>query len=321
MPAADCGAEEIGETAYCMQPGDKGHYVARIYLIRHGEARASFGEDPDPGLSEAGPTGRRKTPPARYGPSARCRSSARRSPAPAKPRNRSPMPGIRHPRSSRALQRYPPQTCRSPSAHSGSAARCQAAGATCPPHHVAWRDALVAYILGIGRDTLVVSHFVAINAVVGAAVGDDAMLVFRPAQRIRNDCRKRRRAPSGRSTGPQRRFHRELTGPRAAISGRAVRARTRHTTKWRFSPVDRARATNLDRNRGQQSTRNQTLSSGDVAGTIRETHAVNDRAICKAQSSGQPHHDHDGAGGACGRCASCPRSWTRRPPFLSSGSP
>lgn len=43
-----------------------------------------------------------------------------------------------------------------------------------------WRQALVDAMLEISRDTVIFSHFVAINAAVGAASGDDRVLLFRP---------------------------------------------------------------------------------------------------------------------------------------------
>ena len=40
----------------------------------------------------------------------------------------------------------------------------------------AWRDALVAAVVDLPSDTVVVSHFIAINAVVGAALADDRVM-------------------------------------------------------------------------------------------------------------------------------------------------
>ena len=45
---------------------------------------------------------------------------------------------------------------------------------------VAWRSPLIATVLAVPTDTVVFTHFVAINALVGAASGDDAMIVFAP---------------------------------------------------------------------------------------------------------------------------------------------
>jgi broad specificity phosphatase PhoE len=44
-----------------------------------------------------------------------------------------------------------------------------------------WRDDIVAALVLLTADTVVVSHFVAINAAVSAARGDDKVRVFSPA--------------------------------------------------------------------------------------------------------------------------------------------
>ncbi len=44
------------------------------------------------------------------------------------------------------------------------------------PSYLAWRDRLVDAIAALTSDTVVVSHFVAINAVVGRAAGDDRVM-------------------------------------------------------------------------------------------------------------------------------------------------
>lgn len=44
----------------------------------------------------------------------------------------------------------------------------------------AWRRNVVDALLGMGDDTVVVTHFVAINAAVGAATDDDRLVCFRP---------------------------------------------------------------------------------------------------------------------------------------------
>ena len=43
-----------------------------------------------------------------------------------------------------------------------------------------WREGVVASLLALAQDTVVVSHFIAINVAVGAATGDDRVLAFRP---------------------------------------------------------------------------------------------------------------------------------------------
>jgi broad specificity phosphatase PhoE len=44
-----------------------------------------------------------------------------------------------------------------------------------------WRDQLVGALLDVPVDTVVVTHFIAINAAVGAATGDDRVVSFAPA--------------------------------------------------------------------------------------------------------------------------------------------
>jgi broad specificity phosphatase PhoE len=43
-----------------------------------------------------------------------------------------------------------------------------------------WRDQVLQTLLEIQRDTVVVSHFVAINVAVGHALGDDRVTCFQP---------------------------------------------------------------------------------------------------------------------------------------------
>jgi len=45
------------------------------------------------------------------------------------------------------------------------------------PRYTDFRDELVAYVRGIETDVVVFSHFIAINAVIGAALGDDRLVI------------------------------------------------------------------------------------------------------------------------------------------------
>jgi broad specificity phosphatase PhoE len=45
------------------------------------------------------------------------------------------------------------------------------------PRYTAFRDAVAAAIVGCTSDTVVFSHFVAINAVIGVATGDDRLVI------------------------------------------------------------------------------------------------------------------------------------------------
>jgi hypothetical protein len=44
-----------------------------------------------------------------------------------------------------------------------------------------WRQTVLDTLCAIGTDSVVVSHFVAINVAVGAATGDDRVMCFAPA--------------------------------------------------------------------------------------------------------------------------------------------
>jgi broad specificity phosphatase PhoE len=44
----------------------------------------------------------------------------------------------------------------------------------------AWRGQLVDALLSMEDDTVVVTHFIAINAAAGSAIGDDRVVVFMP---------------------------------------------------------------------------------------------------------------------------------------------
>ena len=48
-----------------------------------------------------------------------------------------------------------------------------------------WRDELVAGLLAIPGDAVVVTHFIAINAVVGCATGNDSVVCFAPGNASR----------------------------------------------------------------------------------------------------------------------------------------
>ena len=44
----------------------------------------------------------------------------------------------------------------------------------------AWREHCIAAVAGIARDSVIFSHYVAINVIAGAALGDDRVVVFSP---------------------------------------------------------------------------------------------------------------------------------------------
>lgn len=151
----------------------------RLYLVRHGKAAAPFTESQDPplapaGLVQAAALAARLAP---LGPLPIVSSPMRRARETAAPLERLwgrpariepaiseiPSPGLPLAERSRSLQ-----------AILGSRWSLVAGDL------VAWRNTLMATLAALAESTVVVSHYVAINAAVGAAVGDDRVTVFAP---------------------------------------------------------------------------------------------------------------------------------------------
>jgi len=150
--------------------------MTRVHLVRHGRAAAGWDTDPDPGLDELGreqalAVARRLAP---LGPLAvvtspllRCRQTA------------FPLAaawGVE--------VRVEPDVAEIPSPEGVPMAervdwlRRSMAGtwADLGPTYSAFRDGVVAAIAALPADTVVFSHFVAINAVIGVAIGDDRLV-------------------------------------------------------------------------------------------------------------------------------------------------
>jgi len=151
--------------------------VARLHLVRHGRAAAGWEDDHDPGLDALGRhqaelAAARLAP---LGPLPLVCSPLRRTQETAEPLA--------------ALWATPPtiddRVAEIPSptddlAERGAWLRGALAGTWTDlgADHVAWRERLLGALAGIEQETVVVSHFVAINAVIGAATGDDRLVVM-----------------------------------------------------------------------------------------------------------------------------------------------
>jgi hypothetical protein len=62
----------------------------------------------------------------------------------------------------------------------GTWAKLQAGAPPGSPDFQAWRRELLAALAAIRGDSVIFSHFIAINAVAGAALANDAVVSFRP---------------------------------------------------------------------------------------------------------------------------------------------
>lgn len=154
--------------------------MARIVMVRHGEAAAGWGDDPDPGLSDLGRTqAQRVATRLAQLPAATIQSSPlRRALETAVPLSEiwaAPIETV-------------PAVGEIPSVGIALADRQRWLSATLASRWSevespvqAWADRLVAHLIGLGDDTIIFSHFVAINAAMARALGDDRLTVARVA--------------------------------------------------------------------------------------------------------------------------------------------
>lgn len=151
-------------------------------MVRHGQAAAGFSDDLDPGLSELGRA------------QAEAAADALAASLGAQPIIASPLRRCREtaaPLAARWGVEPVIDACVgeivSPDDQAGLEARgawlrhaMQGAWSALGPEHHAWRQAIIDRIRGLEVDTVVHSHFIAINVVVGAATGDDRLVCFAP---------------------------------------------------------------------------------------------------------------------------------------------
>ena len=152
---------------------------ARLYLVRHGKAAAGFAEARDPGLDpegqqQAAAMASRLAP---LGPMALVVSPMRRARQTAAALERAwSTTGRIEPRVAEVNTPAERERDRSRWIREFMAGTWSAQ----PAELRAWRAEVLAALAGLGQATVVVSHFVAINAAVGAATGNDRIVAFRP---------------------------------------------------------------------------------------------------------------------------------------------
>ncbi len=151
--------------------------MTRLYLVRHGRAAAGWNTDPDPGLDavgrhQAAELTRRLAP---LGPLAvvtspllRCQETAA---------------GLAQ--AWNVVPRVEPGVAEIPSPEGVAMAdrvewlRLSMAGtwAALGPRYTEFRDGVAAALSSLPSDTVVASHFIAINAAIGVALGDDRLVI------------------------------------------------------------------------------------------------------------------------------------------------
>jgi broad specificity phosphatase PhoE len=151
--------------------------LARVHLVRHGRAAAGWDTDPDPGLDALGrdqadavadELARLAPQPVLSSPLRRCRETAE-------------VIAARW----GATVAIDPAVAEIPSPEGvpmgGRIAwlrqAMQGTWSALTPRYTAFRDGALARVAAVDADTVIVTHFVAINAVIGAATGDDRLVV------------------------------------------------------------------------------------------------------------------------------------------------
>jgi len=154
--------------------------MARIYMVRHGKASASWAEAADPGLDDVGRAEAEGTAAvlSKLAPMMILSSPLARARETAQPLE---LAWSLHARIEPGVAEVPSPDI----ALEGRGAWLRAlmtgtwSGADEMRHK--WRDGVVATLVRQPRDCAIFSHFVAINVGIGAAMGDDRATIFQPA--------------------------------------------------------------------------------------------------------------------------------------------
>lgn len=153
--------------------------MPKIYLVRHGKAAAGFDGHPDPGLDDLGraqaaATARVLAP---LGPLALLSSPLARARETAEPLAQHwGCPVAIEPR----LAEIPSPTTDLAARAAWLRAAMQGRWGELDAELLAWRHDIGRCLLAIEQDTVITSHYVAINAAVGLATDDDRMVIFAP---------------------------------------------------------------------------------------------------------------------------------------------
>lgn len=154
--------------------------MPRLFLVRHGRAEAGFGESMDPGLDvlgrEQAEAVARKL--ATFGPLPILSSPLKRAQQTAAPLAKlwNCVPTIEA-----AVAEIPsPKGMTLEERVLWLRTLMGGSWRGVPPDLAAWREHCIAIAVAIARDTVVFSHYVAINVLAGAAMGDDRVVAFSP---------------------------------------------------------------------------------------------------------------------------------------------
>ncbi|HEY7137247.1 MAG TPA: histidine phosphatase family protein [Acidimicrobiia bacterium] len=153
--------------------------VARLVLVRHGHPRGGYGDDYDPGLDDVGR--------AQAGAMADALAGLGRRPLLVSPLRRTRETAAPLEARWETVARVESRVGEIPSPTDDLRERTvwlrsvlASTWAELPSGLHEWRDALLDTLRGIGEDAVVVTHYVAINAAVGAATGNPRLISCAP---------------------------------------------------------------------------------------------------------------------------------------------
>ena len=153
--------------------------MGRLYLVRHGRAAASWGAHVDPGLDDLGQ--------AQAAAMAQRLAATGPLPIVSSPLRRTRETAAPLERVWEASARIEPRVGEIPSPTPDLAARAEWLRGTMQRRWPEldqslqrWREHVIEALREIREDSVVVSHFIAINVAVGRATGDDRVTNFRP---------------------------------------------------------------------------------------------------------------------------------------------
>jgi broad specificity phosphatase PhoE len=153
--------------------------MARLYLVRHGRAVAGFGESHDPGLDEVGRQQANNVAQelAPRGPLPIVSSPLRRTRETAAPlaKRWNVNPAIEA-----AVAEIPSPTENLQERVVWLREFMAGSWRNATPMLAAWREDAINALLAIREDTVIFSHYIAINVAAGAALGDDRVVLFSP---------------------------------------------------------------------------------------------------------------------------------------------
>ncbi len=154
--------------------------MSTIYIVRHGQAEATFAQHRDPGLSELGKQQAERSATAlkKIGPMPILTSPLARARETAQPL--ADLWGV-VPRVDDRFAEVPSPSSLGLDKRSEWLASIMAGNWTdLSPDLACWRRTMVEAAQNLSADHVIFSHFVAINVLVGAALGVSKLIVFRP---------------------------------------------------------------------------------------------------------------------------------------------